>query len=190
MASLARSDGDLALAPADGGLFVFAYGSLTWNPGFEFKTRRKAVVLGWSRRLCIYSHVYRGTADRPGLVLGLDRGGMCEGVVFHVDERHRERTIVYLRNRELVTGVYIEEQIRATLEDGAACVSALAYLADRRHPQYVAAMSRDRVLELVRQGVGLRGANAEYVLNTRDHLYELGIRDPELEWLAAELRAE
>lgn len=184
MASLARSDAD----PANGDLFVFAYGSLTWNPGFEFRSRRKAFVNGWNRRLCIYSHVYRGTAEQPGLVLGLDRGGRCEGVVFHVEERHREQTIVYLRNRELVTGVYTEEQILATFEDGSN-VSALAYLADRRHPQYIAAMPRDRVLELVRQGAGLRGANAEYVLNTRDHLYELGIRDPELEWLADELRA-
>jgi len=167
--------------------WVFGYGSLIWRPGFEFLDRRVAVARGWRRRLCIYSHHYRGTPDRPGLVLGLDEGGECAGVAFRVDARLREATVRYLRERELVTNVYIESEIHAIFEGGES-VNALAYVADRRHSQYAAPMDRDSLLALVRQGVGCSGDNAEYVLNTRDHLQDLGIADPELEWLAGQLR--
>jgi cation transport protein ChaC len=177
--------------PAGGGaheLWVFGYGSLMWRPGFVYCERCKALLRGWRRRLCIYSHIYRGTADRPGLVLGLDRGGACRGVAFRVEAGLREATWRYLRERELVTAVYLERMVPVTLADGRR-VTALAYVADRAHGQYAGAMRRDRLLELVRQGVGRSGDNAEYVLATRDHLRELGILDRELEWLAAQLRA-
>jgi len=172
--------------PSD--LWVFGYGSLMWRPGFVYDERHKALLRGWRRRLCVYSHIYRGTADRPGLVLGLDRGGACRGVAFRVEAGLREATWRYLRERELVTAVYLERMVPVTLADGRR-VTALAYVADRAHGQYAGAMRRDRLLELVRQGVGRSGDNAEYVLATRDHLRELGILDRELEWLAAQLRA-
>jgi cation transport protein ChaC len=168
-------------------MWVFGYGSLIWRPGFDFSARRRAVVTGWRRRLCIYSHHYRGTPDRPGLVLGLDEGGECAGVAYRVDAGLRDETIKYLRDRELVTNVYIEREVRATFESGES-VKALAYVADREHGQYAAPMERERLLALVMQGVGRFGDNAEYVLNTRDHLHELGIPDPELDWLAEQLR--
>ncbi len=169
-------------------LWVFGYGSLMWRPGFVHDERHKALLRGWRRRLCVYSHVYRGTADRPGLVLGLDRGGACRGVAFRVDAALREATVRYLRERELVTAVYLERTVPVTLSDGRR-VAALAYVADRAHRQYAGPMPRDSLLRLVRQGVGQSGDNAEYVLATRDHLRQLGIVDGELEWLAAQLRA-
>jgi cation transport protein ChaC len=169
-------------------LWVFGYGSLMWRPGFVYAERHKALLRGWRRRLCVYSHVYRGTADRPGLVLGLDRGGACHGVAFRVEAGLSEATVRYLRERELVTAVYLERMVPVTLADGRR-VAALAYVADRAHGQYAGGMPRNRLLELVRQGVGRSGENAEYVLATRDHLRELGILDRELEWLAAQLRA-
>jgi cation transport protein ChaC len=169
-------------------LWVFGYGSLMWRPGFVYQARCKALLRGWRRRLCVHSHVYRGTAERPGLVLGLDRGGACRGVAFRVEAALREATLRYLRERELVTAVYLEKMVPVTLADGRR-VTALAYVADRAHGQYAGALPRDRLLALVRQGVGRSGDNAEYVLATRDHLRELGILDRELEWLAAQLRA-
>jgi cation transport protein ChaC len=169
-------------------LWVFGYGSLMWRPGFVYDERCKALLRGWRRRLCVYSHVYRGTADRPGLVLGLDRGGACHGVAFRVETGLRETTVRYLRERELVTAVYLERMVPVTLADGRR-VAALAYVADRAHRQYAGAVPRDRLVEVVRQGVGRSGDNVEYVLATRDHLRELGIVDRELEWLAAQLRA-
>ena len=83
-----------AYAPelASGGdLWVFGYGSLMWRPGFAYTRRCKATLRGWRRSLCVYSHVYRGSPERPGLVLALDRGGACPGVAFQVDAALRER---------------------------------------------------------------------------------------------------
>jgi cation transport protein ChaC len=178
----------MTTAPTPHDLWVFGYGSLMWRPGFAYLERHRALLRGWRRRLCIYSHVYRGTPERPGLVLGLDQGGACRGVAFRVEAVHAAATLHYLRERELVTAIYLERMAPISLDDGRR-VSAVTYLADRRHGQYAPPMPRETLLKLVRQGVGRSGPNAEYVLNTRDHLRGLGILDPELEWLADQLRA-
>ena len=183
--ALAMSPG----VPESGDLWVFGYGSLMWRPGFAYLERRSAHVHGWRRSLCIYSHVYRGTAERPGLVLGLDDGGVCAGVAFRVDSRLRAPTIRYLRERELVTSVYKEDMVSAMLETGEQ-TEVLAYIADATHSQYAPPMHREQLLALVKQGVGTSGHNSEYVLNTLDHLHENGIADPELEWLAERLRKD
>jgi len=170
-------------------LWVFGYGSLMWRPGFVYAARHKAVVHGWRRRLCIYSTVYRGVPEKPGIVLGLDAGGECVGVAFQVGPNLREPTLRYLRERELISDVYIEKLVPAHLENGES-VAALTYVADRQHEEYAAPMPREQLLTLVREGRGESGENAEYVLNTRDHLREIGIVDSELEWLAGRLRED
>jgi cation transport protein ChaC len=168
-------------------LWVFGYGSLMWRPGFLHEERSLATMYGLHRALCIWSHVHRGTPEKPGLVLGLDRGGSCRGVVFRVAAEWRAETLRYLREREQVTTVYLEAMHEARLADGRR-VQALAYRADRRHPQYCGPLPPDRLLALVRQGVGISGANPDYVLATHDHLVELGIHDATLDWLARQLR--
>ena len=178
-----------ATAPdSDGSLWVFGYGSLMWRPGFAYARRYKALLRGWRRSLCVFSHVYRGSPERPGLVLGLDRGGACPGVAFEVDAALREPTIRYLREREQVTAVYLERVAPITLEAGDR-VLAVTYVADRLHDQYAGRLDREAMLEYVRAGKGKSGDNAEYVLETNDHLLALGVRDPDLEWLSAKLRA-
>ena len=116
----------------DGSLWVFGYGSLMWRPGFAYARRYKALLRGWRRSLCVFSHVYRGSPERPGLVLGLDRGGACPGVAFEVEAAFREPTIRYLREREQVTAVYLERVAPITLEAGDR-VLAVTYVADRLH---------------------------------------------------------
>ena len=101
---------DADAADPDGSLWVFGYGSLMWRPGFMYARRSKALLRGWRRSLCVYSHVHRGSPDRPGLVLGLDRGGACHGVAFEVDAALRKATIRYLREREQVTSVYLDRK--------------------------------------------------------------------------------
>ncbi len=175
-----------ALAPhAD--LWVFGYGSLMWRPGFTYASRCKATLRGWRRSLCIYSHVYRGTPAKPGLVLGLDRGGACAGVAFQVAAALRAPTIRYLREREQATSVYLERIVPVALEGGER-VNALTYVADRLHAQYAGRLERDLMLAIVRAGHGQSGDNAAYVTETRDHLAAIGVRDAELEWLAERLR--
>jgi glutathione-specific gamma-glutamylcyclotransferase len=178
---------DPAAPDSDSSLWVFGYGSLMWRPGFAYARRHKALLRGWRRSLCVYSHVYRGSPERPGLVLGLDRGGACPGVAFEVDAALREPTIRYLREREQVTAVYLERIAPITLESGGR-VLAVTYVADRLHGQYAGRLDREAMLEYVRVGKGKSGDNAEYILETNDHLLALGVRDPDLEWLSAKLR--
>lgn len=168
-------------------LFVFGYGSLMWRPGFPFEERHLATIRGRHRRLCVLSFVHRGTEARPGLVLGLDRGGACRGVVFRVAEENREEVIAYLRARELVTNVYVERVIPAILDDGRV-VDSLAYVVDRTHRQYAGRLSLDETLARVRGAVGKSGRNEDYVISTADHLTECGVADPRLHTLAARLR--
>jgi len=170
-------------------LFVFGYGSLMWRPGFPYEERWLATLRGRHRRLCVASHVHRGTPERPGLVLGLDRGGACRGVVFGVAEAHRDETISYLRERELVTNVYRECEVTVRLDKGKA-VRALTYVVDRNHTQYAGRLSLEETLAQVRGAVGKSGPNEDYVISTADHLTECGVADARLHSLAAFLRAE
>lgn len=166
--------------------WVFGYGSLMWRPGFAHAEAVAGRLHGAHRALCIYSWVHRGTRERPGLVLGLDQGGSCRGVAFRVLSRNREAVLAYLRERELVTDVYREVTRRVSLADGRE-VQAVAYLVRRDHPQYAGHLPRERLLALVRDAVGQSGANADYVVNTQEHLAARGIHDATLAWLAAEL---
>ena len=170
--------------------WVFGYGSLMWRPGFVFEEEHPARLRGAHRSLCVYSHVHRGTAERPGLVLGLDRGGSCRGVAFRVAPQRWDETLAYLRAREQATSVYIEAMRPVTLLGAAPrVIPALCYLVDRRHPQYAGALTLEAQFDLVMQGEGRSGRNVDYVLATVEHLAELGVDDPELRALAERLLA-
>jgi glutathione-specific gamma-glutamylcyclotransferase len=174
---------------AEGDLWVFGYGSLMWRPGFDFVDRVEAKLIGAHRALCVYSFVHRGTPERPGLVLGLDRGGTCRGIAFRVPAEKRHDTIAYLRAREQVTMVYREAHRRIWLAgDSARAVSALCYMVDRSHPQYAGRLTLEQQLHHVRQGHGQSGANRDYVVSTVAALEALGYRETELHLLADRLR--
>jgi len=171
-------------------LWVFGYGSLMWRPGFEFSEQAPAALIGAHRSLCIYSFHHRGTQENPGLVLGLDEGGACRGVVFRVAPDKSDLTLAYLREREQVTDVYVETMKPVSLLDGSGReLEALCYLVDRGHPQYAGQLSMERQARLVRSAAGRSGTNIDYVLNTVRHLEEAGIHDVELMALAQRLEA-
>src|SRR5256884_4260421 len=170
---------------SQGDLWVFGYGSLMWRPGFEFIERVPARLIGEHRALCVYSFVHRGTPEKPGLVLGLDRGGACRGIAFRVAEKHRTSTIAYLREREQVTSVYREVTRSLWLEnDPRQRVSALAYVVDRGHVQYAGRLSLAEQLRHVLQGHGRSGINRDYVLATVKAIEAEGFRDAPLHQLA------
>jgi cation transport protein ChaC len=172
-----------------GDLWVFGYGSLMWRPGFEFEEQVPARLIGEHRALCVYSFVHRGTPEKPGLVLGLDRGGACRGIAFRVAEKNRAATVDYLREREQVTSVYREVTRSVWLENEARQrVSALAYVVDRGHVQYAGRLSLQEQLSHVRQGHGQSGANRDYVIATVGSLESLGYRESELHLLAERLK--
>ena len=168
-----------------GDLWVFGYGSLMWRPGFEFIEQVPARLIGEHRALCVYSFVHRGTPEKPGLVLGLDRGGACRGVAFRIAEKHRADTVSYLRAREQVTSVYREVMRSVWLEnEPRQRVSAMAYVVDRGHVQYAGRLSLAEQLRYVQQGHGRSGNNRDYVLSTVKSIEAQGFRDPQLHQLA------
>ena len=170
--------------------WIFGYGSLMWRPGFDFVRSEPALVHGHHRRLCVYSHVHRGTPEQPGLVLGLDRGGSCHGMAFEVAAEKWEETIAYLRAREQVTSVYLELRKPVRLLKSGTMVEATTYVVDRAHRQYAGVLSDEALLEHVARGRGVSGACVDYVLNTLAHLREMKIHDPTLERLAGRLEAQ
>ncbi|MBO6782710.1 MAG: gamma-glutamylcyclotransferase [Alphaproteobacteria bacterium] len=164
--------------PADEDLWVFGYGSLMWQPDFPFEERMLATVHGYHRSFCVYSHVWRGTKDNPGLVLGLDNGGSCRGVAYRVGAKLAEQTVENLIRREMVTRVYIPRWVSARIGDRT--VRAHTYTAAHNHVQYAGKLSEKETLELIRQGHGRGGPNTEYLMNTVTHLEEMGIVDKPL----------
>jgi glutathione-specific gamma-glutamylcyclotransferase len=169
-------------------LWVFGYGSLMWRPGFEFIERVPARLIGEHRALCVYSFDHRGTPEKPGLVLGLDRGGACRGIAFRVAARLRDSTVDYLRSREQTTHVYREVMRSVWLDnDAQARVSALTYVVDRGHVQYAGRLPLSEQLRIVRQGHGRSGNNPDYVLSTVKAIEAEGFRDGPLHQLASML---
>jgi cation transport protein ChaC len=162
-------------------LWVFGYGSLIWNPGFPFTERRLALLRGYHRKFCIYSHHHRGTPERPGLVLGLDRGGSCRGVVFRVPADAVTATLDYLWDREMISGVYQPRMVPVRWRGGR--VEACTFVVDRAHVQYCGSLGLDETVRFICQGIGKGGPNFDYLVNTVRHLHELGIPDPPLDTL-------
>lgn len=167
-------------------LWVFGYGSLIWRPGFAFEERHKARLGGYHRSLCVRSHVHRGTPEKPGLVLGLDRGGSCIGMAFRVAGGRAEETLAYLRGRELVTHVYRELTLPVRLDDGR-MVRAVTYVVDRGHAQYAGRLDAGEAATIVKRSHGQSGPNDEYVTSTLHEIRGLGLTDRWLEDVVARL---
>ena len=167
-------------------LWIFGYGSLMWQAGFPCAEMSRARLEGFHRAFCISSTHHRGSAARPGLVLGLDRGGTCEGVAYRVTADRAGVVLAYLRKRELVSGVYREAHVRVLLHDGThRFVTALAYIVERCHPSYTGRTPLHAQAHQIRGARGLSGDNLDYLLATVGHLKKAGIRERDLERLVA-----
>jgi cation transport protein ChaC len=172
----------------DGSLWVFGYGSLIWDPGFPVAERRIGRVSGWHRSFCMRSIHHRGSVEAPGLVLALDRaeGATCQGVAFRVAPGAEDATLAALRERELVSSAYLEERLPVETAEGV--LDALTYVIDPAHVQYCH-LDLEEQAQIIARAQGGRGANRDYLWATAAHLADLGIADPDLEWLAARVRA-
>ncbi|KAA5607025.1 gamma-glutamylcyclotransferase [Roseospira marina] len=173
--------------------WVFGYGSLMWNPGFLFEERRPALLHGYHRDMCILSLRYRGTPEKPGLVLGLRGRGSCRGIAYRVAPALWAEVSAYLHEREMTTYAYIPRCLPLRLNDGRR-VEAHTYVADPGHDQYAGHFGLDERIRLLRQGVGPRGSARDYLASTVTHLDELGIRDGHmhdlLEWVDGRRRPD
>ena len=162
-----------------GDLWIFGYGSLMWSPGFRYAERKAGIVRGYHRALCILSSRYRGTPEKPGLVVGLCRGGSCWGMAFRVPAARVRRVLAMLWRREMLNRVYVPTLIPVALGP-ARRVRALAFVADTAHRQFVRELDLHGRARLVAQGVGQRGRCVDYIRNTLEHMLALGVTDPHL----------
>jgi len=172
---------------ADGHLYVFAYGSLIWRPGFPHLGHEAALLHGYHRRFCLWSRHYRGTPEVPGLVLGLDRGGACRGVAFRVAGADAPAVLDYLESRENPNGenVYHRRLLKLRLASGRPEereVRGISYVADRAHPAYCRPCEQSTAATIAR-GAGKTGTNREYLENTARQLAALGLADRRLDRL-------
>ncbi|GAA6206859.1 gamma-glutamylcyclotransferase [Cognatishimia sp. WU-CL00825] len=161
---------------------------MLWNPGFEIEEQAVATLHGWHRSFCMSSIHHRGTEQDPGLVLALDaaENAACHGLALRVKEGTEQSAMVELRARELVSSAYLERELQVMLADGRQ-VTAVTYVIDRDHNQYCN-HPLEKQATIISRAVGGRGPNTEYLYNTASHLTELGIEDPELDWLSARVR--
>lgn len=159
--------------------YVFAYGSLMWRPDFIYADVWPATLFGYHRSFCICSTHYRGSEDCPGLVLGLDRGGMCRGRLYRVSPGDAEAAARYLHDREMVSGCYLPKWLTFRRADGV-MQRGLAYIADRNHWQYAGKLSDDEMVAMITRACGSAGRNIDYLRNTVEHLDDIGLKESRL----------
>lgn len=161
-------------------IWIFGYGSLMWDPGFRYIEASTARLEGYHRALCLYSHRYRGTPEKPGLVLGLDHGGCCNGRAYLLDDKDVGEVMAYLNDREMINNAYAPTYLYVALEDGRTA-RAYNFIVRNDHPQYTGPISVEEAAGFVVQGRGERGTALEYLKNTIDHLADSGVVEEKLD---------
>ncbi|HEX7968360.1 MAG TPA: gamma-glutamylcyclotransferase [Stellaceae bacterium] len=164
--------------PEGGDVWLFAYGSLIWNPLIHYAEKRVGTVHGYHRCFCLWSHTGRGTRAKPGLMLGLERGGACRGIAYRIAEAQAAAELEVVWRREMLTGAYAPRWVTAVTKEGP--LQAIAFLINRRHERYAGRLPEDRIIASIAEAQGPLGACATYLFNTVAHLEELGIRDRRL----------
>ena len=176
LASIARSL--LESAPDPSAIWVFAYGSLIWKPAFEHSEHRIALVRGWRRRFCLgWDRMFRGSDDRPGLMLALDRGGQCRGVAYRIPPGMELEALTSLARREmrLLPHPFPPRWLRVQTDFGQ--VMALAFVIDRNSGRYVGDLDVEATARVLATAAGPAGSMAEYLHATVRHLQQHGIHD-------------
>ncbi len=183
-ADRARSlKGALGLRPRPGrGLWLFAYGSLMWKPGFAHGRAEPARLDGWHRAMCVWTVLARGTPAGPGLSLGLMPGGTCTGLALCIDEAAIDTALATLWQREMWTDVYHPTWAPVTI--GTQEITALAFTVNRESRQFAGGVAPARIVEHIAEATGQRGSCRDYLAQTVEKLRALRIHDPDLEALA------
>jgi cation transport protein ChaC len=176
--------------PAGTGAWVFAYGSLIWNPAMNFVERRFARLHGWHRSFCLSTKAGRGSPELPGLVLGLDRGGACAGAAFLIAEDALEAELALLWKREMLSGSYTPRWVRVRDAAGIPFGHAITFTINRQAIQYCGILTEDELVHRLTYARGSLGSSADYLFQTRDGLRLLGIVDRRIEYLAAQVEAQ
>jgi cation transport protein ChaC len=177
---IAARDNALAAMPDDS-IWVFAYGSLIWNPAFHFVQQSKGRIHGWRRSFCLETPMGRGSPDCTGLVLGLDRGGSCQGLAFRLEAKDAVQELDIVFRRELVSDAYQARIVTVHTEDGPH--PAVTFVMNRKSPRYCGHLTIEEVAGKIAEAEGWLGPCSDYLFNTVDHMRELGLNDHGLFWL-------
>ncbi len=173
--------------PAGADAWVFGYGSLMWNPAINVVESKKAHVRGYHRMFCLTLHVGRGAPERPGLMLGIDRGGSCTGVAHRIAANEVESELSILWMREMLSGAYEPRWVNADI-DGLGRTRVLTFVINRYHPRYESALDETAAALRIAGAAGHLGTNRDYLYRTVKHLAELGIEDGPMRSLEAKVR--
>jgi cation transport protein ChaC len=180
---------DTAFRGFNGGedFWVFGYGALMWKPDFAFDETRRATVHGWHRRFCLWQWRYRGTTQKPNLMLALDRGGACKGVAYRIQGPDIAAKLAEVWKREMIAYGYVSRWLSAATEAGP--VKTLAFVANHGGGRYAGRLSHETVARHIAEACGHVGPGAEYLCEAVLRLEELGIHDRAL-WELQALVAE
>jgi len=174
-------DATLARHPAGEDVWLFGYGSLMWNPAIEFAEQCGGILHGWHRRFCLWLHGGRGSPDNPGLMLALERGGRCAGMLFRIPAADARDELLLAWRRELFTGAYHSRWVTARTDDGP--VRAVTFVANRTHLRYAGRLEEASVAASLASAAGSLGSCAAYLSSTLEALHAIGLRDRGLERL-------
>ena len=173
--------------PAGDDLWVFAYGSLIWNPAFHFIDRCCAQLVGYHRQFCLWTSVGRGTPDRPGLMCGLEPGGSCTGLAYRIEAAAVETETWVLWRREMISGAYVPRRLH--LRAGRQSLEALVFVINHEHPRYAGRLPVERIVETIALAEGRLGCNRDYLFSLARDLRAHGITDRPMEELAERVAA-
>ena len=178
----------LAAQPVPGDVWLFAYGSLIWNPAFHYAERQPVLIRGWHRQFCLATPIGRGTPEHPGLVLGLDRGGSCRGVAFRIPRSQAEAELELVWRREMVTGAYVPRWVRLHGPDLPHGMSGIAFTINRAAPNYVRPVSEAATAQTIATACGVLGSCRDYLFDTIHGLEGFEIHDHHLDRIARLVR--
>ena len=169
-------------------VWIFAYGSLMWDPDFRRAEGATALLRGYHRSFCLYSYDYRGTQTRPGLTLGLDHGGACRGIALRLPPESLADALDRLWAREM-TAPRVYDMRLLPVRTAYGIRKAYAFTVRRDHPDYAGRLSPEEAARIIACAVGRRGACRDFLADTERHLALLGIADAPLSRLAARVEA-
>lgn len=172
---------------ARGEIWIFGYGSLMWNPEFDFDVKRVASIHGYHRSFCLWSRINRGTPEQPGLVLTLERGGSCRGVAFRLRPESAREQLSQLWRREMTLGSYIPRWLECRA--GMDTFEALGFVVNRRCSGYAGKLPLETMVRHIALARGKYGTSADYLFRTEAALAEHGIRDERVKHLADQVKA-
>ncbi|MDC0093280.1 gamma-glutamylcyclotransferase [Alphaproteobacteria bacterium] len=164
-------------------IYIFAYGSLLWNPTVEYEGQFLAKIFGFHRSFCMKTNLGRGSFKNPGLMLGLDQGGSCRGLAFKLKSSDAIKNIDILFQREMVTGAYIPKLLKTKLANEKTVLS-LAFTVDKKHKNFFEQKDFKVKAKMIAKANGFLGSCTEYLNNTLHSLSELNIIDTEMRSIA------